>query len=190
MVRSTRVLLVVPVIVAALATSLAIWFLPGYLPQTIVNAVKRAESIVLYEGLPHHLYEEQLLAQERSAKAIREIGEYPFYQEHLVLNQDDVKRLVELLGSPSTWEPFSIEKPCGGFHPDYALELRQGTARWHVLICFGCGEAKVFSPWGEWRYDMSRDTKQRLYAVLTAYQKNRPPSEHRAALGQNIKEGW
>jgi hypothetical protein len=65
---------------------LAIWFVPGYVPQTLGNAVRHADLIMLYEGLPHQLYEEDLLNEERRTKPVREIGDYPFYRNQLSVN--------------------------------------------------------------------------------------------------------
>ena len=185
--------LIATALLMALIAGFVVWALPGYVPQTLGNAVRHADAILLYEGLPHQLYEEDLLANELRTKPTREFGGYSFYKDHLSLKAIDAARLVDLLEDSTAWKaipPDSPTKPCGGFHPDYAVELQRGTARWYVLICFGCGEATIISPWRETTYDLDRDWKRQVHTLLLAYRQNRPRSEHRTAVDQNIEEGW
>src|SRR5262249_4918424 len=74
------------------------------------DPVRRADRIVLYEGLPYQGYEERLFEQERRTKPLRELKAYPFYDEPLNLRDDDVTRLTEILGDPATFRRFTEGK--------------------------------------------------------------------------------
>jgi hypothetical protein len=49
------------------------------------QAVRQADKVVLYEGLPHQMFESRALEQERRTKAVQDLNGYPFYQEPLTL---------------------------------------------------------------------------------------------------------
>ena len=146
-------------------------------PQTFTEAIQRADKVVLYEGLPHQLFESRLLEEERRTKEVQELNGYPFYQEPLALTGEDAKRLSEILGASATYEPFSGEKRCGGFHPDYAVEWQVGADRYRVLICFGCKEVKSFGSEPETRNDLDSAAHQQLLELLRGYRKNRPATK-------------
>ena len=128
-------------------------------------------DVVVYEGMPHPMHESRAAKDERRKKAVRELNGYPFYQEPLTIKKEDANRLSEILNDPATYRPFSGEKKCGGFHPDFAVEWSVGADKFRALICFGCGEVKSFRPSGESRYDL---VSGGLSGVLKAYRKNRP----------------
>jgi len=147
--------------------------------ETLQNYAKGPDAVVLYEGLPHQFYERDLLEQERRAKPTQELNDYLFYKEPLGLNEGDAQKLSAVLSDPSSLQLFEGEKKCGGFHPDYAIELHRASTYFRVLICFGCGEAKVFgsNPRISSRHDLSPDARQSLYRILEGYRKNRPPKQ-------------
>ena len=66
-------------------------------------------------------------------------------------------------------------KGCGGFHPDYAVERAVGGQVYRCLVCFGCGEVKVFGPGGELHRDVVNPIP--LKRLLVPYWKNRPASD-------------
>ena len=177
MMRYRFLTLLIVVFVVLLATVVALrWYSQsGIPPRIFASTALNAESTVVYEGLPHQTYERELLERERKTKNIRELHGYPFYREPLEVTQDDAQKLAAILGKSSTWRPFTGEKKCGGFHPDYAVEFNTGKHRFVVLLCFGCGEGKIFNVGSEWRFNMSLEPRE----VLEAYQKNRPPNENR-----------
>jgi hypothetical protein len=168
------------ILATMLAVPLAGWFFRGYILQSFPTGVRYADKIALYEGLPHQLYEVDLLEQQRRTKAVQDLSGYPFYQEPLELNDEDAKRLVAVLGNPASFQSFTIEKPCGGFHPDYAVDFRYGFARYLALICFGCGEAKLIGPWSSSRNDLDETARQKLADILHSYHKNRPIQQARS----------
>jgi hypothetical protein len=132
-------------------------------------------KITVYEGLPHPFYEAAKLAEESKKPTIQR-GGFLFYRDPLALSEPDSQAIGTILANPRTFQPFSGEKKCGGFHPDYAVVLSAKGEEITDLICFGCGEAKVYRPdRSETRYDLGRDSNGRqLSTILKSYHKNRP----------------
>ncbi len=153
-------------------------FLPGCSGgPTESSTIRQADRLTLHEGLPHQMYESAALATEKKSKPTVNLHGFSFYRESLELKAGDDEELKALLGDPRTFEPFAGEKRCGGFHPDYAVEWSVGGKVHTVLICFGCGEVKLYGPTGETRYDIQQDVRKRLENVLKPYRKNRPPHD-------------
>src|SRR5262249_27059988 len=61
--------------------------------RAFTQAVRQADKVVLYEGLPHQFFEKRLLAEERRTRAVEELNGWPFYQEPLALPGRDAERL-------------------------------------------------------------------------------------------------
>jgi hypothetical protein len=148
----------------------------GGATKTFTAAVAGAEEMTLYEGLPHQMFERDLMESERRSKRVHELHGYWFYQEPLAPSDDDAKQLTQVLSDPATFAPFSGEKKCGGFHPDYAIEWKKDSSVYRALICFGCDEAKLFGPGIEERHDLNQSALSALEALLTKHRKSRPPS--------------
>lgn len=176
--RRARGRTVVVVVGVAVVGAAVLAFLPGRAtPQAFADAVRRADHVALYEGLPHQLFEKSLLEEERRTRAVVEWNDYPLYPEPLALNAGDAERLTALLGDPVAYQPWKGEKLCGGFHPDYAVEWHVGARRYRALVCLGCGEFTLSGGWGLSRYNMHRTTGEALADLLRGYRKNRPRRE-------------
>ena len=166
------------VVTARIATVAALILVgSGCQGPTEYVTVRQAGPLVVYEGLPHQMYDEAAFKEELKAKPTTTLNDYPFYTQSLDVKEPDREALREILGAHRTYESFSGEKKCGGFHPDYAVVWSVGGAAYRTLICFGCGEIKVIGPKGEARYDVARDARKRLQAILSPYRANRPPHE-------------
>lgn len=140
----------------------------------LARIIATADKMLLFEGLPHQGFEAKLLAEERKNKPTVDLHKFPFYKQTLPMKPADRRQLEAILGNPKTFKPFSGEKKCGGFHPDYAVEWQRGKDRYHVLLCFGCKEAKLVDPNGQHRKDLERAAFNQLKALLKNYRKNRP----------------
>jgi hypothetical protein len=160
------VVLIVPLLLAFSGCS-------GRHPDT--TTLKQADRLVLYEGLPHQMYESQALEAEKKAKPTVTLHGFSFYRETLEVKAGDDQRLKTLMSDPGSFEAFSGEKRCGGFHPDYAVEWSAGGQVYQALLCFGCWEVKIYGPKGEAIYDIRGDARDQLKALLEPYRKNRPP---------------
>jgi hypothetical protein len=139
-----------------------------------VQAVSKADKVVLYEGLPHQIFEAKELEKEKADKKVVTLHGFPFYAETLDLKADDAKALSTLYTADGSFKQWQGYKRCGGFHPDYALEWHVGTDKYQALICFGCTEVKSFGPKVELYCDMTEKTKTAFEKLLKPYHKNRP----------------
>lgn len=143
-------------------------------PRSVSETIKQAEKIVLYQGLRRESSYLDLSEAEKQARPLHELNGYWFYQDPLSLTDNDLVRLLEILGNEATYRPFGGEKKCGGFHPDFAIEWQVGELVCRALLCFGCSEAKLFGPDRESRHDMPYAAKEKLEALLKPYKKKRP----------------
>lgn len=142
-------------------------------PRAFASAIRRGEAaVVLHEGLPHPVFEAALLERERASGSVEELHGYAFYREPLALTGEEAREITEAMASPDQFLPFSGEKKCGGFHPDYAVEWRRGGEVYTALVCFGCEEVKLFGPGMASRHDMR--AAERFGEVLGRHHKNRP----------------
>lgn len=144
-------------------------------PNKGVFATARgATRLTLHEGLPHQMFEATQLDSELKTKPTVTLHGFPFFQETLTLKEEDAVRLKEVLGDERSFEPFQGTKSCGGFHPDYCAEWEADGGVYRCLICFGCGEVKVYGPDRALHCDIRREVKADLEKLLKPYRKNRP----------------
>jgi len=147
------------------------------LPPGLIEAVRSADRVTLYEGLPHQDYEASLLASERATHPVLELGGFPFYERPVSWRADDTEQLA-------TWltDPLGITTrhagwgSCGSFHPDYALVWDGPAGRAVALVCLTCGEVRLVGtadPAGTlYRLGRRRDEVRN---VLGEYREQRPP---------------
>ena len=138
----------------------------GPRPETMT--LKQAARLVLYEGLPHQMYEHQALEAEKKAKPTVTLHGFPVLSRDPRTEARRRRALKDLLGDPASFEPYSGEKRCGGFHPDYAVEWSAGGQTYQALICLGCWEIKIYGPKGETIYDIRNDAREPAQAVARA----------------------
>ncbi|MDG2013811.1 MAG: serine/threonine-protein kinase [Pirellulaceae bacterium] len=139
-------------------------------------ALSNAKDIRVYEGLPHPLRERTLFAEEKERKDIKKIGSYWFYNPREVDNKDLLKRLQDLLSSPSTYivRTPEIAVNCGPFHPDFAVEWMDGFKVCRVLVCFTCGEAMLSSDGTNVFYLLAGRAESKVKKLLQEFAKERP----------------
>jgi hypothetical protein len=146
--------------------------------EPLVEVVAGADSVVLYEGLPHQDGERKLFEQELAEKENIEIRGFRFYEKKLPLTDEDIETLREVFTTTETFRKRRGEKKCDGFHPDYCAEWRQGDTQVQILICLGCSEAKVYGRWKGLYYDLSSSSREQLKTLLNHRWQNRPKSEY------------
>jgi hypothetical protein len=137
--------------------------------------VREAKQITLYEGLPHPFDEPRSLQAEKDAKPTVELRGYLFYRETLTWKPGDEATLRDLLVNPRSFQSYSGEKKCGGFHPDYAAEWTLDGQVYQWFICFHCRESRTYGPNGKIEYDIAPEAYNALKNLLMPYRKSRPP---------------
>ncbi|HEX7181684.1 MAG TPA: hypothetical protein VF756_07565 [Thermoanaerobaculia bacterium] len=115
------------------------------LPQfkSIADGIRSAATADLYEGLPHQLFEHDAFNNELATKKIVQLHGFLFYEHPLAIGAEDVERLRQLSAAPESYRRYGGPKPCGGFHPDYALVWKDGERTYDLLVCFGCEEVQL-----------------------------------------------
>ena len=141
----------------------------------IRQAIAGATTVTIYEGLPHQMFEHDLLAAESKRKDTEKIGAFRFYTPAIAAVAPEV--LKRILSSSDTIQVFSGEKRCGGFHPDYTVQwTSEDGSRFFAQICFGCHEIIYSDGKNEYRYDFENKPFEKLKKELALYAKKRPKS--------------
>jgi hypothetical protein len=130
--------------------------------KPLADAIAKAGKVVLYEGLPG----EWSTDKPREEKTVQLHG-YTLYEKQLVLSDETAKKLTALFCAEATFKKWGGLKKCGGFHPDFCVEWRNGEDVYQVLICFGCHEVKCYGPKQELYCDIQEDAYKQFTAILT-----------------------
>ena len=110
-------------------------------------------------------------------KEVIRIHDYPFYKRPLEIAAADVEALRLLSGEQSNLIHSRGRKMCGGYHPDYCLTWKKGETTFHMLLCLGCSEAKIFGAGVEWYGDIFRGAHPKFQKLLIKYREQRPAAE-------------
>jgi hypothetical protein len=146
-------------------------------PTKEASAVYRTKlsttkALSVYEGLPHQLWDEELLAKEIKRNDITKIGDFPFYTPNALATNSDELKLI--LSSSNSIEGYKGPALCGGYHPDYCLSWESEGRTYYALICFGCHEIVFYDEKEPLIYDLETTAFTRLKALLSIYDKKRP----------------
>src|SRR5688572_27744125 len=63
---------------------------------SLARQVRQADSVALYEGLPHQGWEHKAYTNELAEKKTTILGGFPFYSERLPLSDSDAEALRQL----------------------------------------------------------------------------------------------
>jgi hypothetical protein len=137
-------------------------------------AIESADSVTVYEGLPHQTWEGELRTAELRRSDLIHIEAHPFYAQPLNVSADEKKKITEIALRKEAHEPFSGHKFCGGYHPDYAIMWEKNGQKSGSLICFGCHEWKNFTPRGRLYEDLGQAAYEELRSILARYVVHRP----------------
>lgn len=143
----------------------------------ISEGIRRASSVTLYEGLPHQTWEADELKKELATKKTVSFHAFPFYERPLVLAADEVEPLRRLAADASSYTTYGGPKLCGGYHPDYCLTWKDGSAAYQLLICFGCHEMKLYGPNSELIVDIGEEAFRAFEAALKKHRDQRPKTK-------------
>lgn len=143
--------------------------------KPIAAIIAKADKVVLYEGLPHPMWEKDTLAAEQKKKKTVEMQLFSFYADPIELKKGDAKEFAKLLSDPASLKEYTVGKRCGGFHPDWCIEWQAGEEKVQCQICFGCDEVKFFAGKDSLHADVTSKVMETLEPSLMKYQKQRPP---------------
>ena len=139
------------------------------------ETMRDATELVVFEGLPHQMWESDQLKTELNRPDVTKIWNYPFYTPSVeASNAYDLK---VLLASPAAIVPYGGGKLCGGYHPDYCVSWTVKSITYYVQVCFGCHEIVFFNGTTHLIYDMAEGIDKKLEAALKTYAKKRPKRE-------------
>lgn len=110
----------------------------------MLQLCKRASKVEVFEGLPHQMFEPELLAQEQQRSDVFQNHDFDFYEPALSLPDDEFDCFISRVVSRRTYRAWQGFKACGGFHPDFLLRFHGADSTIDVQICLGCGEAVLF----------------------------------------------
>lgn len=149
--------------------------LASYKP--VAASAAKAREVILFEGFPHPVFEPALFKKEKEERNQFRHQGFLFYQNRPRVREKDAEALKKVLGDSGNFKAWAGEKRCGGFHPDYLVQWKDGDDIYRVQICFGCSEVKAFGPKGAVRLDMTPQTKAALQETLKRYQVLRPKAK-------------
>lgn len=138
------------------------------------KAINGAESVSVYEGLPHSMWEEKLHEAELKRPDLIHIEGYPFYAEPLNISAEEKQKLTETALRRDAHLVYSAFKQCGDYYPDYAIIWEKKGRKSGSLICFGCHEWKNFTPRGRLYEDLGTAAYNELQALLSKHVVHRP----------------
>jgi hypothetical protein len=140
----------------------------------ISEGVSRASALVLYEGLPHPFWEAEKFKRELGTKKTVRFHDYPFYERPLHVAEEEIGSLRRLSAAADSYWSYGGPKFCGAYHPDYCLAWKGDAATYDLLICFGCGEMKLYGAERMLVVDVRRDTFRQFETTLKKYRNQRP----------------
>jgi hypothetical protein len=139
----------------------------------LVN-VRSAQTVAVYEGLPHPMFESDIYLSELKRADIVRIETFPFYAEPLSVSPPEKSTLTEIVLGDDAHIPYGGPKMCGGYHPDYVLIWDYAGHKSGAMLCFGCHEVIYFTPQGRLIEELGGAAYGKLKAVLSRYRVNRP----------------
>jgi hypothetical protein len=139
-----------------------------------LSAVALADEVLVYEGLPHQMWDRDLYRHELARSDLVRFHGYPFYAKPLAVTAEEKKALTAIAQRKDAHVPYGGAKLCGGYHPDYAIVWTRAGQQSGSLICFGCHEWKNFTPEGLLYEDMTQSAYNELKAILGKHVVHRP----------------
>ena len=144
--------------------------------EELLKSFRSADTLYVYEGLPHQYEERDLLEQEQKRSDTVQLGGYPFYTPRVLMDPTQTTKLLEHINQPETFYIRLGEPLDCGFHPDYAVSWMAGTSQRFALLCFGCHQARFLIDLDKDDSYEERDMNHvnQLKEIMKAYQSKRP----------------
>ena len=131
-------------------------------------------DIQLFEGLPHPTTEKTTFNAELERVTEQDYSGHKFYEGKITLHEADASTVFDLLTTADGFRQTLGVKFCGGFHPDWMVNLERNGASIECYCCFGCGEVEFRSGGDSVHVDMTSATAKQLHGLLSKYRSSRP----------------
>ena len=131
-------------------------------------------DIRLFEGLPHPTTEKKTFKAELERVTEKDYSGHKFYEGKITMNDADASTVFALLTTAGGFRQTSGMKFCGGFHPDWMVNLERKGNSIECYCCFGCGEVEFRHGGNSVHVDMTGATAKQLHGLLSKYRSSRP----------------
>jgi len=115
--------------------------------KPLTNSLGAKSQLTVYRGVARENPEPSPPPGTPKANEVRTIIRFgqTFYEKSLPVPAAKTRKLLSLVKHPQSFSQWGGAKPCGGFHPDYALVWKTGDQVVEMHLCFTCKEIKVFN---------------------------------------------
>ena len=112
--------------------------------KSVFQSLKKTEDLFVLEGLPHPLRENPSFKKEKNRNDVMQIEDHWFYDAKAKATGNTRNQLMNLLFDESGFSSNVLPTDCGPFHPDYAIMWESDGVENYLMICYTCGEAKLY----------------------------------------------
>ena len=138
------------------------------------QALAKAKTFTLAEGLPHPSKESDLFTTQAQRKDTQQITGFFFYKPDQKIDPGTTDKLRQIIANSDNLTEWKEHKTCGGFHPDWSLNWRRGWSKDRALICFSCEEIIYISGDYQLRYNLTPTAAKQLKSLLNPFKAKRP----------------
>ena len=153
---------------------LAFTFLFAGCQKSVFQSLKKTEDLFVLEGLPHPSRENPSFKKEKNRNDVMQIEDHWFYDTKGKAIGNKREQLMNLLFDESGFSPNVIPTDCGPFHPDYAIMWESDGVENYLMICYTCGEAKLYTEDIAKTYAINAYKMESLANLLAKFKANRP----------------
>ena len=153
---------------------LAFTFLFAGCQKSVFQSLKKTEDLFVLEGLPHPLRENPSFKKEKNRNDVLQIEDHWFYDAKSKATGNTRNQLMNLLFDESGFSSNVIPTDCGPFHPDYAIMWESDGVENYLMICYTCGEAKLYREDIAETYAINAYKMESLANLLAKFKANRP----------------
>ena len=153
---------------------LACTFLFAGCQKSVFQSLKKTEDLFVLEGLPHPLRENPSFKKEKNRNDVLQIEDHWFYDAKAKATGNTRNQLMNLLFDESGFSSNVLPTDCGPFHPDYAIMWESDGVENYLMICYTCGEAKLYRENIAETYAINAYKMESLANLLAKFKANRP----------------
>lgn len=151
------------------------------------QALDQENSLVIREGMPRDFNSaidpepvpHKTLSEEFPIFAVNDPVRYGYHfrEEVRHVAPDERENFRSLLLEPGSMFPWIGPKMCGGFHPDWSLEMYGKGYSKPILelhFCFGCNEVRIYTSSFQLVADLPQESVNQFRRLLAKYPGQNP----------------